>query len=98
MLAVIVPVIALTLAFAWYIRENAGRTLYLPDWHYSGAIEFVVWAIPATIVLFLGGVAWIGAHQFDPPRALDSTAKPLTIEVVVGLIEFGSMIIMATPT
>ncbi len=82
MLAVIVPVIVLTLAFAWHFREGNTKAAYRPDWHYSGAIEFVVWAIPAMIVLFLGGVAWIGAHDLDPRKPLASQAKPLRVDVV----------------
>ena len=82
MLAVILPVIVLTLFFAWRFREGNPKAAYRPDWHYSGSIEFVVWAIPAMIVLFLGGIAWIGTHDLDPPRPLASHNKPLRVEVV----------------
>jgi cytochrome o ubiquinol oxidase subunit 2 len=82
MLAVIVPVIALTLAFSWHFRAGNAKADYRPDWHYSGSIEFVVWAIPAMIVLFLGGIAWIGAHDLDPLKPLASPNKPLRVEVV----------------
>jgi cytochrome o ubiquinol oxidase subunit 2 len=34
------------------------------------------------IVLFLGGVAWVGSHELDPHHRLDSTETPLKIEVV----------------
>ena len=29
----------------------------------------VVWSIPALVVMFLGGIAWIGAHSLDPTAA-----------------------------
>jgi cytochrome o ubiquinol oxidase subunit 2 len=82
MLAVVVPVIVLTLAFAWWFRAGNRRATYRPDWEYSGTIELIVWAIPALVVLFLGGIAWIGSHELDPPKPLASATSPLEVEVV----------------
>jgi cytochrome o ubiquinol oxidase subunit II len=82
MLAVIIPVILLTLAFAWWFRSGNRHARYRPDWEYSGRIEVIIWAIPALVILFLGGIAWVGSHQLDPPRALDSNAQPLEVQVV----------------
>jgi cytochrome o ubiquinol oxidase subunit II len=82
MLAVIIPVIVLTLAFAWWYRAGNKRARYLPYWEYSGRIEMIVWSIPTLIVLFLGGMAWIGSHDLDPPRQLESQNPPLEVDVV----------------
>jgi cytochrome o ubiquinol oxidase subunit 2 len=82
MLAVIVPVIVLTLVFAWWFRSSNRRARHLPDWSYSGRIELVTWAIPALIIMFLGGIAWIGAHDLDPPKPIRSAVPPIDIEVV----------------
>src|SRR6202140_598229 len=82
MLVVVVPVIVLTLAFAWWYRASNKRATYSPDWSYSGHIELVVWSIPAMVVILLAGVAWTGWHELDPPRKLKSDAKPVRIEVV----------------
>ena len=82
MLAVVVPVIILTLAFAWWFRAGNRRATYRPDWEYPGTIELIVWAIPALVILFLGGIAWIGSHELDPPKPLASAASPLEVEVV----------------
>jgi cytochrome o ubiquinol oxidase subunit 2 len=82
MLAVVVPVIILTLAFAWWFRAGNRRATYRPDWEYSGTIELIVWAIPALVILFLGGIAWIGSHELDPPKPLASVTSPLEVEVV----------------
>src|SRR5262249_37816878 len=41
MLAVIVPVIILTLVFAWWFRAGNQRATYRPTWAYSGRIELV---------------------------------------------------------
>ena len=70
MLAIIVPVIVLTLGIAWWFRAGNTRARYLPDWEYSGPVELVVWSIPALVVMFLGGIAWVGAHNLDPSRPL----------------------------
>jgi cytochrome o ubiquinol oxidase subunit 2 len=82
MLVVVLPVIVLTLAFAWWYRASNARAAYEPDWSYSGHIELVTWSIPAMVVILLGAVAWIGSHQLDPARKLQSDATPMRIEVV----------------
>ena len=82
MLCVVVPVIVMTIAFAWWFRATNKKAKRLPDWEFSGRIELVVWSIPAMIVLFLGGVAWVGSHQLDPHHPLESRQKPLQVEVV----------------
>jgi cytochrome o ubiquinol oxidase subunit 2 len=82
MLAVVVPVIVLTLVFAWWFRARNTRASYRPDWEYSGRIEMIIWCIPALIILFLGGIAWTGSHDLDPPLPLQEPTAPLDIEVV----------------
>ncbi len=82
MLAVVVPVIVAILAFAWWYRASNSKARYLGDWAYSGRIEFVVWAIPALVIMFLGGIAWISSHDLDPARPLPSKDKPLEVQVV----------------
>jgi cytochrome o ubiquinol oxidase subunit II len=82
MLAVVVPVILLTLAFAWWFRAGNRHARYRPDWEYSGRIEMITWSIPALVILFLGGIAWVGSHQLDPPRLLKSNSAPLEVQVV----------------
>ena len=82
MLVVVLPVIVLTLAFAWWYRASNPRAAYQPDWSYSGHIELVTWSIPAMVVILLAAVGWIGSHQLDPARKLQSDASSIRIEVV----------------
>jgi cytochrome o ubiquinol oxidase subunit 2 len=82
MLAIGIPTILATLAFVWWFRASNTRARHLPDWSYSGKLELIVWSIPALVVLFLGGIAWIGSHNLDPARQLDSHVKPLEVQVV----------------
>jgi cytochrome o ubiquinol oxidase subunit II len=82
MLLVVVPVILMTLAFAWWFRASNRRATYRPDWSYSGRIEFSVWIVPLLLILFLATLAWSGAHDLDPYRPLRPAKKPLRVEVV----------------
>jgi cytochrome o ubiquinol oxidase subunit 2 len=82
MLAVIIPVILLTLVFAWWFRARNSQARYRPDWEFSGRIEMIIWSIPALVILFLGGIAWTGSHDLDPPAPLADSTAPLDIEVI----------------
>ena len=82
MLAVVVPVIILTLVFAWWFRAKNSAAKYRPDWEYSGRIEMIIWSIPALVILFLGGIAWTSSHDLDPPAPLADAKAPLDIEVI----------------
>jgi cytochrome o ubiquinol oxidase subunit 2 len=82
MLAVVIPVIVLTLVFAWWFRARNSQAHYRPDWEYSGRIEMIIWSIPALVILFLGGIAWTGSHDLDPPVPLAESTAPLDIEVI----------------
>ncbi|HVS76850.1 MAG TPA: hypothetical protein VHE11_07940 [Steroidobacteraceae bacterium] len=82
MLAIIVPTIIATLAVAWWYRPSNRRARRQPGFVYSGRVEIVVWSIPALVVIFLGGIAWIGSHDLDPARPLPARSPPLDVEVV----------------
>jgi len=82
MLAIVVPTIIATIAVAWWYRASNVRARRLPDLVYSGRIELLVWSIPTLVVIFLGGIAWISAHDLDPARPLPAKTAPLEIQVV----------------
>lgn len=82
MLLVVIPVIGMTLYFAWKYRATNEKAEYLPDWHHSNKIELAVWLIPVFIIVVLGSVTWIATHKLDPYRPLVSDAKPINVEVV----------------
>jgi len=82
MLAIIIPTMIATVAFAWWFRRGNKKATYRPDWEYSGAIEMVVWAIPALTILLLGGITWIASHDLDPAKPLKSDVPPLKVDVV----------------
>ncbi len=82
MLAIVIPTICATLAFAWWFRASNARATYRPKFSYSGQLEMVVWAVPAMVVLLLSGVVWVGTHQLDPPRPIESATPALHVDVV----------------
>ncbi|WP_371364830.1 ubiquinol oxidase subunit II [Pseudomonas sp. QL9] len=82
MLLVVVPVIFMTLAFAWKYRASNTKATYMPDWSHSTRIEVVVWLIPCIIIAILGWITWESTHKLDPYRPLDSDVKPVTIQAV----------------
>jgi cytochrome o ubiquinol oxidase subunit II len=82
MLIVVIPVILLTLVFAWRYRASNTGAVYQPKWSHSKAIEVVIWTIPSLIILFLAVLTWTTTHQLDPYRPLESSVKPIDVEVV----------------
>lgn len=91
MLLIIVPVIVLTLLFAWRYRESNKQADYRPDWDHSTQLELVIWAVPLLIIIALGALTWITTHTLDPFRPLSridakrevpAGTKPLVIDVV----------------
>ncbi len=82
MLTVVIPVIALTLYFAWRYRETNTEATYAPRWSHSTAIEVVVWGIPCVIVAALGIIIWETTHRLDPYRPLEAKVTPVEVDVV----------------
>ncbi|MFG6428316.1 ubiquinol oxidase subunit II [Roseateles sp. LYH14W] len=83
MLLIIVPVIALTLYFAFRYRQSNTEATYDPDWDHSTRLELVIWGAPLLIIIALGAITWISTHKLDPFRPLDriSENKPLPADV-----------------
>ncbi len=82
MLIVVIPVIVLTLYFAWKYRATNTEAVFMPKWAHSTSIEVVVWLIPCVIIVFLGILTWKTTHHLDPYRPLDHEKTPITVEVV----------------
>lgn len=91
MLIIIIPVIALTIFFAWRYRQSNKEATYSPDWDHSTQLELAIWAAPLLIIIALGAITWISTHTLDPYRPLtrldakrqiSPETKPLVVEVV----------------
>lgn len=77
MMIVVVPVIVLTLFFAWRYRATNTKATYAPDWDKSPIIEFFVWGVPAILILILGTMVWTSTYRLDPYKPIASD-KPAT--------------------
>ncbi len=91
MLLIILPVMALTVIFAWRYRQSNSAARYDPEWHHSTILELVIWAAPLAIIVCLGAVTYLGTHLLDPyrplaridaARAVTAEDEPLEIQVV----------------
>lgn len=91
MLIIIIPVMVLTLVFAWRYRASNTQAVYEPNWDHSTRLELLIWGAPLLIIIMLGSVTWISTHKLDPFRPLDKLSateavpadmKPLEIDVV----------------
>ncbi|KQQ97349.1 ubiquinol oxidase subunit II [Massilia sp. Leaf139] len=70
MLIIVVPVMLLTVFFAWKYRKSANAK-YEPDWDHSTKLELVIWGAPLLIIIALGLITWISTHKLDPYRPLE---------------------------
>jgi cytochrome o ubiquinol oxidase subunit 2 len=82
MLIVVIPVIVLSLFFAWRYRSTNKSADYQPNWAHSVPIEIVVWTVPTLIIIFLGWLTWVSTHELDPYKPLDSKVKPIEVDVI----------------
>ena len=82
MMIVVVPVIVLTLWFAWRYRASNTKAAYTPTWANSFKIDALTWLIPAVIVVAVAVLLWRSTHRLDPYRPLESKEPPLDIQVV----------------
>ena len=82
-LIVVVPVYAMTIAIVMKYREgNKKAKKYSPDWDGSRLYESIWWGIPFLIIFILSIITWNSSHALDPFKPLNSTVKPLHVQVI----------------
>lgn len=82
MMIVIVPVIILTLWFAWRYRASNTNAQYAPTWANSVKLDAFVWSIPAIIVIALGVLLWRSTYKLDPYRPIENAGPAIEVQVV----------------
>lgn len=93
MLVIVIPVILLTLFFAWRYRASNHKATYAPEWAHSTLLEIIWWFIPCVIIAILATITWISSHTLDPYHSIYVVAKdqktqtarpvkPITIQVI----------------
>ena len=70
MLLIIIPVIVLTLLFAYRYRQANKAAKYEPNWDHSIGLELLIWGVPLLIIIALGALTWTSTHLLDPYRPL----------------------------
>jgi cytochrome o ubiquinol oxidase subunit 2 len=86
MLIIIIPVMLLTILFAWKYRKSANAR-YEPDWDHSTKLELVIWGAPLLIIIALGLITWISTHKLDPYRPLERLDEKRAIPAGTKVLE-----------
>lgn len=93
MLIVIVPVILLSLFFAYKYRAANKEARYEPDWDHSTSLEIVVWSVPMAIIICLAGLTWVATHRLNPydPLQRISADTPISADIEPLIIQVAAM-------
>lgn len=81
-LIVVLPVFALTFYIVWKYRASNKKARYEPEWDKDSRIELLWWGVPLVLIAVLSVITWVSSHRLDPFRPLDSSLKPLEVQVV----------------
>lgn len=82
LLIIAVPALLMFYFFAWKYRESNKKATYDPDARHGKFFVFCVWAVPTLFAVVLALMMWPATQRLEPRKAINSDAKPLTIQVV----------------
>lgn len=82
MLSVAIPVVIGMFFVAWKFRADNTKGRYDPEWTGNNWIKSSYWGLLIALVIIFFSFVWVAAHQLDPYKPLDSSIKPMTIQVV----------------
>jgi cytochrome o ubiquinol oxidase subunit 2 len=81
MLIVVIPVILMTIYFAYKYRAGSQEE-YAPEWSHSTKIELIVWTVPIIIIAILAVITWRSTHHLEPSNPLVHEEETMEIQVV----------------
>lgn len=81
-LVVVIPVFIMLFTIAWKYRATNTKARYEPTYDTDKRFETLWWGIPCAIILILAIITTVATHALDPYRPLDSSIKPVNIQVV----------------
>lgn len=81
MLIVVIPVLVLSVVFAWKYREGKGSK-HTPDWEHNNIAECCWWGIPVVIIIILAVITWKTSHDLNPFKPIENGKKPIEIQAV----------------
>jgi cytochrome o ubiquinol oxidase subunit 2 len=82
MLFIIVPVIFMTIYFAYRYHQSNVNQIYRPNWSHSYKIEIAIWTMPILIISCLAFLSWYYSHELEPKKPISSYYDPVKIDVV----------------
>lgn len=82
MLLVVIPVLVITMVFAWKYREDNQKAKHAPDWEHNNIAECCWWGVPLVIIAILAVITYRTCYDLDPFKPLKSEKKPIEIQVV----------------
>lgn len=77
-----VPVYIMLFVIAWRYHEDNTKAKYSPELAGNAIAESIWWGVPSAIILVLSIITWHTSHSLDPRKRLQSSVKPLTVQVV----------------
>ncbi len=82
MLIVVIPVFIFTFYFSWKYRASNEKARHEPDWEHNSIAEYCWWGVPFVIIVIFAIITWKTSHELNPFKPLESTKKPVEIQVV----------------
>ncbi len=82
MLLIVIPVLLLTLVFAWRYREKNTKAHHAPDWEHNTVAEYCWWGVPLVIIFVLAVITYRSSHELNPFKPIESEKKALKVQVV----------------
>ena len=81
-LFVLLPVYIMLIFFSIKYRADNKSSKYSPNFGSSRIVESVWWLIPTILIFILSIVTWQSSHDLDPYKKINSSTKPINIQVV----------------
>ncbi|WP_343188130.1 ubiquinol oxidase subunit II [Buchnera aphidicola (Ceratoglyphina bambusae)] len=82
MLIIVIPVIFMTLFFAYKYNENNSNKSYDPNWNNSIYIEMIIWIVPIVIIFFLSVLSFNSTRNLDTNKRINGYNKTMQINAI----------------
>lgn len=82
LLELAIPTLAMFFYTAWKYRDTNDKADYNPDASRNKTVVFTIWALPIITMILLTIVMIPATHKLTPRKAIDSSAEPITIQVI----------------
>ncbi|MDQ3094014.1 MAG: COX aromatic rich motif-containing protein [bacterium] len=77
-----VPVVLVMYLVVWKYRNTNTKSEYDPNAGQTKPLIIFLWAFPGAIAIIVGLILWPATHRLEPRKAISSSVKPMTIQVI----------------